>query len=266
MAEAPSVDFDALTAMDIPSLKGKVPEDEWAARVNLAATYRLVAAYGWTDLIYTHISARVPGHHDQFLLNPYGLMFDEITASSLVKVDTEGKTLQDTNFIVNAAGFTIHSAVHMAREDAGCVIHLHTDDGVAVAAQEHGLLPLSQHAMTLQSHIAYHDYEGVALDLDERERVVADLGTKNLMLLRNHGTLAVGQTCADAFLGMFFLERSCTIQIKALSGGTKITKAHQGVEDKAAGQGAGLFDGGAGKMSWPALLRKMDKLDPSYRN
>lgn len=266
MDEAPGIDFAALTDPDIPSLKGSVPDDEWEARVNLAATYRLVAQYGWTDMIYTHISARVPGHHDQFLLNPYGLLFDEITASSLVKVDTEGKILQDTKFIVNAAGFTIHSAVHMNRDDAGCVIHLHTDDGVAVSAQAHGLLPITQQSMLLQSHIAYHDYEGVALDLDERERVVADLGTKNLMLLRNHGTLSVGATAADAFMGMFFLERSCTIQIKALSGGGDLTQPHQGVPEKVSDQGASLFNGGAGKLAWPALLRKLDKADSSFRN
>ena len=259
------IDFAALTEMNIPSLKGVVSDEEWEARVNLAATYRLVADHGWTDMIYTHISARVPGHHDQFLLNPYGLLFEEITASSLVKVDTEGKILQDTDFIVNAAGFTIHSAVHMNRDDAGCVIHLHTDDGVAVSAQAHGLLPITQHSMMLQSHMAYHDYEGVALNLDERERVVADLGTKNLMLLRNHGTLSVGETCADAFLGMFFLERSCTMQIKALSGGGALNSLHQGVPEKTAGQGHNLFDGGAGKLAWPALLRKMDRLDSSFR-
>ncbi len=258
--------FAALTNPEIPSLKDAVSDEEWQVRVDLAATYRLVAHHGWDDMIYTHISARVPGTDDHFLINPYGLLFDEITASSLIKVDTEGKVLQDTNFSVNAAGFTIHSAVHMARHDAGCVIHLHTDDGVAVAAQKDGLLPLSQHAMMLMGQVAYHDYEGIALDLDERERVVADLGEKHLMILRNHGTLSCGASCADAFMGMFFLERACTMQIKALSGGGTWTQPHQGVPEKTSDQGKVLFNGSAGKLAWPALLRKMDKVDPSFRD
>jgi len=201
------------------SLKDKVDAEEWAARVNLAALYRLVALQGWDDLIYTHISARVPGPEHHFLINPYGMHFDEITASSLVKIDLDGKVLQDTSYFVNAAGFTIHSAIHSAREDAQFVMHLHTDQGVAVASQKEGLLPISQHALIVLPMLAYHDYEGIALNLDERERIVADLGDKKLMLLRNHGTLSVGRTAGDCWVGMFYLERACLQQVMALSAG-----------------------------------------------
>ena len=200
----------------IPSLKNSVSDAEWQARLDLAATYRLVALYGWDELIFTHISARVPGPEHHFLVNPYGMLFEEITASTLVKVDMDGAVVGASEFPVNPAAFTIHSAVHMSRADAGCVIHLHTLDGVAVSAQEQGLLPLDQHAMLLLGDLAYHDYEGVALDLDERERLIADLGERNVMILRNHGTLTVGKTCADAFMRMFFLERACAIQTRAL--------------------------------------------------
>src|ERR1700759_3560937 len=175
------------------SLKGKVSDAEWQARVELAALYRLVALQGWDDLIFTHISARVPGPDHHFLINPYGLMFEEITASSLVKIDMDGNKLQETDFPVNPAGFVIHSALHMSRPDIGCVIHLHTTDGVAVSAQADGLLPLDQHAMMLIQDLAYHDYEGIALDVDERARLLADMGEKNFLLLRNHGTLAAGR-------------------------------------------------------------------------
>ncbi|HEX5777059.1 MAG TPA: class II aldolase/adducin family protein, partial [Caulobacteraceae bacterium] len=184
------------------SLKGKVDAVEWKVRVELAALYRLVAMHGWDDAIFTHISARIPGPDHHFLINPYGMFFEEITASSLVKIDLEGNILQDTPYFINPAGFTIHSAIHAAREDAQFVMHLHSDQGVAVAAQAEGLLPLSQHALIVMSNIAYHDYEGIALNLDERERLVADLGaTKKLMLLKNHGTLAIGATAAECWLG-----------------------------------------------------------------
>ena len=172
------------------SLQGKVSPEEWQTRVELAALYRLVALYGWDDMIYTHISARVPGPDHHFLINPYGLFFDEITASSLVKIDLEGAILQETAYFVNPAGFTIHSAIHAAREDARFVMHLHSDAGVAVSAQKEGLLPLSQHALIVLPRLAYHTYEGIALNHEERERLVADIGDKNLMLLRNHGTLS----------------------------------------------------------------------------
>lgn len=248
----------------VASVKNKVSEAEWQARVDLAATYRLVAQHGWDDLVFTHISARVPETDHHFLINPYGLTFDEITASSLVKIDLNGNAVMETPFPVNAAGFTIHSAIHANREDAHCVLHLHTTDGCAVSAQEHGLLPLTQHAMMIGSDLAYHDYEGVALDLDERERLVRDIGDKTFMILRNHGTLVVGKTCADAFLRAYYLERACSMQVRALAG-AKANKTHQGVEEKTEGTGKMAFDGFVGALSWPALLRKLDRTDPSYR-
>ena len=254
------------TTDDVVSVKGKVSAEEWAVREDLAATYRLVAMHGWDDMIFTHISARVPGPEHHFLINPYGLLFEEITASSLVKIDVEGNKVMDSPFPVNAAGFTIHSALHMNREDAGCVIHLHTTDGVAVSAQKDGLLPLDQHAMMISGEMAYHDYEGVALDLDERDRLVADLGDKNAMLLRNHGTLALGKTCADAFLRMFYLERACSMQVRALAGGASPNWPNQGVPEKTAMQGKGAFNGMVGALAWPALRRKCDRVDPGYKN
>lgn len=253
-------------AIETPSVKSRVSEAEWKERVELAALYRLVALHGWDDMVFTHISARVPGPEHHFLINPYGQLFEEITASSLVKVGVDGQKVMESPYPVNPAGFTIHSALHMSREDANCVIHLHTDDGVAVAAQEDGLLPLSQHAMMVSGDLAYHDYEGIALDLDERERLIRDMGTKHFMLLRNHGTLTVGKTCADAFLRMYYLERACTMQVRALAGGMKPSRANQGVEDKTAGQGAMAFEGLVGPLAWPALLRKLDRTDPSYKH
>src|SRR6201996_228303 len=215
------------------SLKGKVSEEEWKARVELAALYRLVALYGWDDMIYTHISARIPGTDHNFLINPYGMLFEEMTASSLVKIDLDGKILQETEYFINPAGFTIHSAIHAARDDAHYVMHLHSDQGVAVSAQQGGLLPLSQHALIVLPKLAYHDYEGIALNLDERERLVADIGDKTLMLLRNHGTLAVGRTAGDCWVAMFFLERACAQQVIALSCGREnILIAPQAAQDE----------------------------------
>jgi len=182
-----------------------VSPEEWQARVDLAAAYRLVAHYGWDDLVFTHISARVPGPEHHFLINPYGMMFDEITASSLVKVDLDGNIVMATPYQINPAGFTIHSAVHAAREDALCVIDVHTDYGIAVSAQQDGLLPISQQALFALSSLAYHDYEGLALNEEEKPRLVADLGNKTFLILRNHGLLTVGQTVADAFMSMFLL-------------------------------------------------------------
>jgi len=250
----------------IRPLEGRVSPEEWQQRGDLAATYRLVAHYGWDDMIFTHISARVPGPDHHFLINPYGMLFDEITASSLVKIDVDGQKVEDSPFPVNPAGFTIHSAVHMNRDDAHCVIHLHTTDGVAVSAQADGLLPIDQHAMMISGEIAYHDYEGIALDLDERERLVQDIGNKNAMILRNHGTLTLGKSCADAFLRMFYLERACSMQVRALAGGVKSNAPNQGVPEKTAAQGAMAFDGLVGSLAWPALLRKLDRIDPSYKN
>lgn len=252
---------------NITSLQGKVSDEEWALRVDLAATYRLVALHGWDDMIFTHISARVPGPEHHFLINPYGLLFEEITASSLVKIDIDGNKISESPFPVNPAGFTIHSALHMNRDDAHCIIHLHSTDGVAVSAQSDGLLPLDQHAMLIDDDLAYHDYEGVALDLDERDRLVKDLGSeKHIMLLRNHGTLTLGKTCADAFLRIYYLERACSMQVRALAGGVKLNMPNQGVPEKTAGQGARGFDGPIGQLAWPALRRKLDRIDPSYQH
>ncbi len=246
----------------VTSLQGKVSAEEWQARVDLAALYRLVALHGWDDLIYTHISARIPGPEHHFLINPYGLLFDEITASSLVKVDLEGNILQETPYFINPAGFTIHSAIHAAREDAKFVMHLHSDQGVAVAAQKEGLLPLSQHALIVLPHLAYHDYEGIALNLDERERLVADIGDKHLMLLRNHGTLSVGDTAANCWVGMFFLERACKQQVMALSAGRDnvlfAPEASQSEVKAQTGRGIG------GQLAWPGCLRRLDRELPGY--
>ncbi len=247
------------------SLEDQVSPEEWAMRVDLAATYRLVALHGWDDMIYTHISARVPGREDHFLINPFGMLFEEITASSLVKVDRDGTVIQETDYSVNKAGFVIHGAIHEEMHHVGCVIHLHTDDGVAVASQEQGLLPMSQHAMSLYGRIGYHDYEGVALDLDERVRLVHDLGNNPVMILRNHGTLSVGQTCADAFMAIYYLERACSIQVRALAGGSAWIRPEDGVPERTAKQAEPLFSGPAGDLAWPALIRKLNRIDPSYR-
>lgn len=250
-----------------PTVRDQVSEEEWALRVDLAAAYRLVALYGWDDLIFTHLSVRVPGPEHHFLINPYNLMFEEITASSLVKIDVEGKPVMETPYVTNPAGFTIHSAIHMARDDAHAVMHLHTPHGQAVAAQEFGLLPITQTAMLVREDVAYHDYEGVATDLDERERLVADLGAKKAMILRNHGTLACGPTVAQAFITLYYLERACEAQVMALSAGLdRMYKANQGVPEKAAEQGAQGLGIVAQRLAWPALLRKLDRIDPSYQH
>ena len=250
--------------MHIPSLQDKVSPEEWALRVDLAACYRLVAAYGWSDLIFTHISARIPGPEHHFLINPYGLMFDEITASSLIKVDQQCNKLIDSPFPVNPAGFVIHSAVHEAREDAGCVLHTHTRAGVAVSAQAGGVLPISQQSTFVLASLAYHTYEGVAFRDDEKPRLQADLGKANFLMLRNHGLLTVGPSIADAFLSMYIFETTCQIQIAAQAGGT-LTEVNplivQGVAQAMRVQTSGM----GGAFAWPSLLRKADRLDPSFR-
>jgi ribulose-5-phosphate 4-epimerase/fuculose-1-phosphate aldolase len=246
-----------------PTLRGKVSEAEWRARVDCAALYRLVALYGWDDMIFTHISLRLPGPEHHFLINPYGYFFDEMTASALVKVDLDGNIVDPTPHFINPAGFTIHSAIHAAREDANCVIHVHTDQGVAVSAQKGGLLPISQTAMIVREDLAYHDYEGVALDLDERERLVRDIGTKNLLMLRNHGTLAVGSSAAAAFLRIFYLERACNMQVLAQAGGD-LLECGEDLRHKVAGQGASAFSSLADRLAWPGLLRKLDRTLPGY--
>ena len=240
---------------------------EWEARVDLAAAYRLVALYGWDDLIFTHLSARVPGPEHHFLINPYDMMFEEITASSLVKIDVDGQPVGKSEHPVNPAGFTIHSALHMARDDAAAVMHLHTPHGQAVSAMAFGLLPHTQTSMIAGHDIAYHDYEGVATDLEERERLVEDIGDKHAMILRNHGTLAVGDSVGSCFLRLYFLERACEAQVLMLSAGRDhLNNPNQGVEQKVAHQsnpkGMGML---AERLAWPALLRKLDRIDPSFR-
>jgi ribulose-5-phosphate 4-epimerase/fuculose-1-phosphate aldolase len=240
---------------------------EQAIRRDLAAAYRLVALHGWDDLIFTHISARVPGPEHHFLINPYGYTFDEITASSLVKIGMDGLPVGESAAMVNPAGFTIHSAVHEVREDAACVIHVHTPDGTAVATSREGLKPLNQTAQLVIGDLAYHDYEGVALDHAERPRLQQDLGSKNLMLLRNHGTLALGRTVAEAFLRMYFLERACTMQVRTRILGTDDYPTHPEVIGKNADLArAPSMQVIANHLLWPALLRKLDRIDPGYRN
>lgn len=261
------------TQPGLGSLKGRVSDGEWRARVELAALYRLVAMHGWDDAIFTHISMRVPqdgpedepggAHH--FLINPYGLYFEEITASSLVKVNAEGEIVGETPYFINPAGFTIHSAVHAARADAHCVMHLHTDTGVGVSAQAEGLLPISQNALIVLPQLAYHDYEGIALNLDERERLVANLGSKTLMLLRNHGTLSCGETAAQAWLQMFFLERACAQQVAALAGGRdRILLAPDEAVEEVTGQTRGMGPGAVARLAWPGLLRRLERRLPGY--
>jgi len=245
--------------MNIPSLAGKVSAAEWEARIDLAAAYRLVSLYKWEDLVFTHITLRVPYADDQFLINPYGLFFDEITASSLVKIDLQGRKVQDSPFEVNPAGFVIHSAIHAARHDARCVMHTHTQNGVAVSAQRAGLLPISQHSMFTLASLGYHDFEGPALNDDEKPRLVADLGDKSSLILRNHGLLTVGETVSDAFVAMYYLEASCAIQVRAQAGGELIPVPKE-VLDQAVSRTR------QGPRVWPGLLRRLDRLDPSYKN
>lgn len=242
-------------------------EEERQMRIDLAACYRLIALYDMDDMFATHISARVPGPEDHFLLNPYGLLFEQITASNLVKVDLDGNIVQDTEYSINPAGFVIHSAVHAARPDAKCVIHTHTVAGMAVSCMEEGVMPLTQKSMRFYNRIGYHDYEGVADDLDERERLVRDLGKHNALVLRNHGLLTCGETVARAFFTMRNLEKTCKTQIAALSTGAKLIRLSPNLMEHAAGQ----FDrndipGGDRPNGWPALLAKLDRLDPSYRD
>ena len=252
--------------LEIPSRKNQVSAEEWQTRVDLAAAYRLVAMFKWDDLVFTHISARVPGSHDEFLINPYGLMFDEITASSLIKIDAQGNKFDASPYDVNPAGFTIHSAIHSARHDALCVMHVHSLNGIAVSAQKGGVLPISQQSIFVLSSLSYHDYEGVALRDDEKPRLVADLGPDNkYLMLRNHGLLTLGNTVADAFLGMYFFEAVCTIQVRAMAGGSELIHVDPRIVAGAQSQARVATRGvGAGALTWPGLLRRLDKADPSY--
>ena len=222
--------------------------------------------YGWDDLVFTHISARVPGGEEHFLINPYGMLFEEITASSLVKVDLEGNKVLGSEYPVNPAGFVIHSAVHEARADAGCVLHTHTKAGIAVSAQACGLLPISQTSLFPYVTLGYHDYEGVALNEDEKPRLVADLGGNNALILRNHGLLTTAPTIADAFLLMYVLETACQIQILAQSGGTELVQVPEPVIAGIQAQAEQVTKGLGGSLVWPGLLRKLERRDPSFRD
>ncbi|MBA4151787.1 MAG: class II aldolase [Acinetobacter sp.] len=247
----------------MPSVKDQVSSEEWQLRCDLAACYRLVAAYGWSDLVFTHISVRIPGPEHHFLINPYGLMFDEITASSLVKVDQQCNKVIESPFPVNPAGFVIHSAVHEARPDVQCVLHTHTRAGVAVSAQVAGVLPISQQSTFVLASLAYHDYEGVAFRPDEKPRLQADLGQANFLMLRNHGLLTCGASIADAFLNMYVFESTCQIQLSAQAGGELTQVDPQivaGVAEAMRVQTSGL----GGAFVWPALLRKLQRMGANY--
>ena len=258
-------------ALDVRST---VDAAEWQQRIDLAACYRLVAMYGWDDLIFTHISARVPGPEHHFLINPYGLFFDEITASNLVKIDLSGQAVEPTPYLVNPAGFVIHSAIHGAREDAHCVLHTHTKAGCAIAAQKDGLLPVNQINLEFYGKVAYHDYEGIALDMDEQKRLVADLGDKPVMILRNHGLLTVGRDAKQAFLRMYYLDKACEIQLTAQQGGAALHLPSKEVCEHTERQfnappsedGRTLGDPDGYDLAWSALLRLLDRIDPSYKN
>ncbi|TNC80976.1 MAG: class II aldolase [Oleiphilus sp.] len=248
------------------SVQNEVSAKEWQMRTDLAASYNLVAHYGWDDLIFTHISARVADEEGHFLINPYGMMFEEITASSLVKVNLQGEKVMASPYDINPAGFIIHSAVHEARDDAHCVMHLHTSAGVAVSAQKAGLLPLSQQSLFPLSGIAYHDYEGIALNPEEKQRLVADLGACNFMILRNHGLLTCADNIADAFLFMYVMQRACEIQIMALSGGQDVISVPQQIVDGIQQAAQMVTKAAGGSLAWPGLLRKLDRLNYPYKS
>ncbi len=248
------------------SVKGQVSAKEWQTRIELAAIYRLVALYGWDDLVFTHISARVPNTENEFLINPYGFLFEEITASSLVKIDLSGAKLLDSPHPVNPAGFTIHGAIHEARHDVACVLHVHSLHGVAVSTQKEGLLPLSQQSILPLSNLAYHDYEGIALNEAEKPRLVDDLGANNFLILRNHGLLTCGRSAAEAFLFMYVLESACRIQVLAQAGGKELIAVPAPIIAGAQAQVATVTKGLGADLVFPGLLRKLDRIDDSYKN
>lgn len=242
--------------------------EEWKARRDLAACYRLIDHFGWTDLIYNHITARVSGEGHHILINPFGLHYEEVCASNLVKIDLDGNKVEPSDYGINKAGYVIHSAVHAARSDVRCVVHTHSRFGVAVSCLEEGFLPMTQGGLQFYNRIAYHDYEGIALDLDERSRLVADLGDNNAMILRNHGLLTCGRSVAEAFSRMFYLEQACQVQIDALSAGRKLNELSGQVSEHTARQwdgGGDTPDEDEDKTEWAALLRLLDRRDPSYR-
>ena len=248
------------------SLQSRVTAEEWQQRVDLAAAYRLVAMFGWDDLVFTHISARVPGPEHHFLINPYGMTFDEITASSLVKIDLDGRKVTDSPFEINPAGFTIHSAIHAARPDAKCVLHVHSINGIAVSAQRPGVLPISQQSIFVLSSLAYHDYEGVALNADEKPRLVRDLGDRHFLMLRNHGLLTLAETVPDAFLMMYVFEATCMIQIRAQAGGSELIPIDPRIIAGARSAVQEVTRNLGGRIAWPGLLRRLDRIDPSWRS
>lgn len=245
-------------------VKTSVSAEEWQTRVDLAACYRAVAMMGWDDLVFTHITAKIPGVENQFLINPYGLMFEEMTASAMVKIDLQGNKLDDNPHPINPAGFVIHSAIHAAREDAKCVLHVHSLNGVAVSAQKNGVLPISQQSIFVLAGLAYHDYEGVALVDAEKPRLVADLGTKNFFMLRNHGLLTVAPTIPDAFQLMYTFESACTIQVRAQAGGGELIPIPQAIINGAVEQSRQVTKGLGGRLAWPGLLRRLDRRFPGY--
>lgn len=250
--------------------KSDIDPKEWKVRCDLAAAYRLVDYFGWSDLIGTHLTARVPGNEDHFLINPYGHLFDEISASSLVKVDMDGNILSETEYHINPAGFTIHSAVHKARPEVASVMHTHTPAGVSVASQASGLLPLTQHAMAVYDHIAYHGYEGISMNLEERERIALDFADKNILFLRNHGLLTAGRTVAETFVWLYRAERACRMQLALQQANTELVKIPDTVQaatverNRKNNSPEGYRP--IGKNEWPALLRKLDRVNPGYRN
>jgi len=252
--------------METPDVRSKVGEVEWQLRVDLAACYRLVAHFGWDDLIFTHLTARLPGPEHHFLINPYGMTFDEITASSLVKIDLDGRKLLDSPYEINPAGFVIHSAIHAARDDAKAVLHTHSINGVAVSAQKDGVLPISQQSMFVLASLAYHDYEGVAVNAEEKPRLVRDLGDKRFFMLRNHGLLTVGPSIADAFVQLYQFEAACMIQLRAQAGGELIRIDPRVLAGVAEMVRMVMRGSGPGALTWPALLRKLDRIDPSFRS
>ena len=255
-----------MTTVTNPTVRDQVSDDEWQLRVDLAACYRLIAMHGWDDLVFTHISARVPGPDEHFLINAYGLLFEEMTASSLVKVDLDGNVVLDSPHFINPAGFTIHSAVHEARADVGCVLHTHTKAGVAVSIQADGLLPLSQIALIPLVSLGYHDYEGIALNPDEKARLVADLGDSMFLILRNHGLLTAAATIPDAFLAMYALETACQTQIMAQSTGAELIHVAPQIVAGIKAQQEEVMKGLGGQLAWPGLLRKLDRANPGYRD
>ncbi|MGA7825981.1 MAG: class II aldolase/adducin family protein [Steroidobacteraceae bacterium] len=254
------------SSVTVRSVKQTVSSAEWELRVNLAAAYRLVALFGWDDLVFTHISARVPGPERQFLINPYGMMFDEMTASSLVKIDPEGRKVLESPYEINPAGFTIHGCIHAAREDAHCIMHVHSLNGVAVSAQREGVLPISQQSLFVLASLAYHDYEGLALNPDEQPRLVTDLGKKSFLMLRNHGLLTVGSTPAEAFLHMYLFEATCAIQLRAQSGGKELIRIDDAILRGIRAAAAQVTRGQGSALIWPGLLRRLDRLNPGYRD